>query len=181
MTNPRRVHIRWAAENEYCPIEVYQGLATVSGLRAGRSEAKESEPVRPVPAAFVDAVEPFVSRQVWGIIRLQILTGARPGEIVMMRGADLNMTGRVWEYVPQRHKTEHHGKRRTIFIGPQGQETVREFLKNDLTAYLFSPRDAKAEHYARLREARTTPMTPSGRNRTGQVSVANRQSDGNVR
>ena len=140
-----KMMFKWAVENELCPVEVYQALATVVGLRAGRSEAKESEPVKPVPMAFIDAVKPFVNRQVWSMIQLQILTGARPGEIVPMRGSDLNMSGRVWEYVPQRHKTEHHGKRRTIYIGPQGQKIIRQFLKPDLTACLFSPRDVMDE------------------------------------
>lgn len=36
----------WAAENEHLPVEVHAALATVPSLRAERSEAVESEPVR---------------------------------------------------------------------------------------------------------------------------------------
>src|SRR5262249_38697278 len=98
---------KWAVENELVPPSVHHGLRAVSGLKKGRSEAREREPVRPVPEAFVEAVRPFVSRQVWAMIELQRLTGARPGEITVMRALDLDTSGRVWVYTPAGHKTEH--------------------------------------------------------------------------
>ena len=88
------------------------------GCRKGRSEARESEPVRPVPEAFVEAVRPHVSRQVWAMIELQRLTGMRPGEVCIMRTCDLDTSGEVWVYTPEPHKTEHHGKERRIYLGP---------------------------------------------------------------
>jgi hypothetical protein len=39
----------WAAENELVPIQVYEALANVAGLRQGRTEAREKPPVRRVP------------------------------------------------------------------------------------------------------------------------------------
>jgi integrase len=83
----------------------------------------------------------------------------RSGETVMMRGCDLDMSGKVWIYRPQWHKTEHHGHTREIRIGPKAQEIVRPFLKPDLQAHLFSPADAEAERRAKLHEARKTPMS----------------------
>jgi len=138
----RRV-FAWAVENEYCKPDILTGLQAVKGLQAGRTEAVESDPVKPVPLAFVDAVEPYVSKPIWAMIQLQLLTGARPGEILSMRGRDLNMSGKVWEYVPESHKTEHHGRERIVFIGPRAVEIVREFLKIDTNAFLFSPRDIR--------------------------------------
>ncbi|MDM8006520.1 MAG: hypothetical protein QUV05_10285, partial [Phycisphaerae bacterium] len=55
---------KWAASEELIPGEVYHALLAVDGLRRGRCEAKESDPVRPVPQALIEAIEPFVSRQV---------------------------------------------------------------------------------------------------------------------
>lgn len=156
---------KWAVESEYVPVAVFSTLATVAGLRAGRSEAVESDPVKPVPAAFVDAVEPHVTRQIWGMIQVQQLTGMRPGEVTAMRGCDLNTSGAVWEFVPKSHKTEHHGKDRVIFIGPKAQAVLRAFLKTDLQAFLFSPADARREFDEQRKANRTTPMTPSQRAR----------------
>ena len=72
---------RWAVENELLPGGIYHALQAVPGLKRGRSRAKESTPVRPVPQELIDAVKPFVSRQVWAMIQLQLLTGARSGEM----------------------------------------------------------------------------------------------------
>jgi hypothetical protein len=53
---------KWGVENELVPPSVHHGLKAVQGLKRGRSEARESEPVKPVPDAFVDAIRPHVSR-----------------------------------------------------------------------------------------------------------------------
>jgi hypothetical protein len=42
---------RWAVENELVPPSVLQGLQAVRGLQRGRSAARETEPVKPVPQA----------------------------------------------------------------------------------------------------------------------------------
>ena len=73
---------KWAVAEEMVPPSVHHGLKAVAGLRRGRTEARESEPVKPVPDAHVDAVRPHVARQVWAMIELQRLTGMRPGEVV---------------------------------------------------------------------------------------------------
>jgi integrase len=71
---------RWAAEEELVPGEVAARVWTVQGLRPGRSDARETEPVKPVPQEYVDAALPHCSRQVQTMIKLQLLTGMRPGE-----------------------------------------------------------------------------------------------------
>jgi hypothetical protein len=43
--------LKWAVENELLPGSVHHGLQTLSPLKAGRSAAGESDPVRPVPDA----------------------------------------------------------------------------------------------------------------------------------
>jgi integrase len=99
------------------------------------------------------------------MIELQRLTGMRPGEVCAMRTIDVNTAGRIWEYIPASHKTEHHGKRRTIFIGPQAQVILRPWLRAELEAYLFQPREAEAERRAAQRLARKTKVQPSQQDR----------------
>jgi integrase len=82
------------------------------------------------------------------MIDLQLLAGMRPGEVVIMRSCDVDMSCPVWVYRPQLHKTEHHGPSREIRLGPKAQAIVQSFLKADLQAYLFSPKDAEAWRYA---------------------------------
>ena len=96
---------KWAASEELVPSAVFHSLQTVAGLKRGRTDAQETEPVKPVPDEHVDAVRPYVSRQVWAIVELQRLTGMRSGEIVIMRGCDLDTTGKLWLYRLESHKT----------------------------------------------------------------------------
>ena len=152
---------KWGVENEHVPAEIHTALSAVSGLRAGRSKAIESEPVKPVAEAFIEAIEPHTSRQVWAMIQLQRLTGMRPGEVTAMRCCDLKMDEKTWEYQPERHKTQHLGKGRVVFLGPKAQVIVGEFLKTDTQAYRFSPRDVVDEMNEKRRADRKSPLTPS--------------------
>lgn len=156
---------KWAVSEEIVPPSVHHGLKSVAGLRRGRADVRESKPVRPVPDAFVDAVRPHVSRQVWAMIELQRLTGARSGEVCSMRTIDIDTSGKVWSYVPESHKTEHHGRTRRIYLGPQAQAVLRPWLRSDLTAPLFQPKEAEAERRARQRQERKTKVQPSQRDR----------------
>jgi integrase len=164
-----------AVENELVPAAVLLGLQAVRGLQQGRSQAKETEPVKPVPEAFVEAILPHVRLPVAAMVRLQMLTGMRPGEVVIMRAIDLDMTGKVWLYRPGSdqgthgtHKTAYRGQHRIIPIGPRGQEISRQWLKTDLCAYLFSPRETMDALRLKQRQERKTKVQPSQMNRRKQ-------------
>jgi integrase len=159
---------KWGVENELVPPSVLQGLQAVRGLARGRSAARETEPVQPVPEAFVYAVLPHVRPQVAAMVQLQLHTGMRPGEVVIIRAIDIDMTGKVWLYRPGSdrgpegtHKTAYRGRKRIIPIGPRGQEILRPHLKTDLYAYLFSPREAVDALRAEQRRKRKTRVQPS--------------------
>src|SRR5262249_42147059 len=55
---------KWAVGEEMIPPSVHQGLKALAWLRKGRTEARESDPIRPAPEAHIDAVRPYVPRQV---------------------------------------------------------------------------------------------------------------------
>jgi integrase len=102
------------------------------------------------------------------MVQLQALTGMRPGEVVIMRSIDIDTTGKAWLYRPGSdqgpegvHKTAFRGHGRVVPIGPRGQEIVRHFLKTDLHAYLFQPREAMTEFRAELRRNRESKVQPS--------------------
>ena len=156
---------KWAASEQKVPASVWESLRTVEGLRRGRTAARETEAVQPVPEAFIKAVKPYVSRQIAAMIDLQRFTGARSTEVCLMRTVDLNMSGTVWEYTPQSHKCQHHGHEKTLYLGPKAQAIVREWLRTDVTSYLFQPCEAEAERKAELRRNRKTKVQPSQQNR----------------
>ena len=157
---------RWASKKRFVPPETYHGLKAVDGLLRGRSNARETEPVKPVPEAHVKAALPHLVPQVVAMIRAQELAGMRPQDIRNMRTCDLETSGDVWVYTPRTHKTEHFGHIRRVAIGPKAQAVLRPFLKPEAPdAYIFSPEEAVATLRAKRRENRKTPLTPSERTR----------------
>jgi integrase len=142
---------RWAVANELLPASVHQALQAVDGLRRGRCAAPDGPGVGPVPEEHVEAVLPLLPRPVAAMVRLQLLTGMRPGEVAGMRVEDLDRSGPVWEYRPPEHKTAHRGHERSVPIGPQGQAVLWPFLQVVASGTLFSPARAEEERNAQRR------------------------------
>lgn len=153
--------MRWAVSEELAPPSIYEGLRAVSGLRYGRTTAREAPPIKPVPQSDVEAVVSVVAPPVAAMIQLQQLAAMRPSEVVEMRGADIDRSGEVWVYEPGRHKNRWRGHARQILLGPRAQQLVEPFLQRAPEEYLFSPQEAEQWRNERRRQARRTPLTPS--------------------
>lgn len=134
--------LRWGMEEELIDASKLNLAVLAKGvcwLRKGRSDAYEPAPIRPVPDALVEKIRDHVAPEIWGMIQFQLATGARPGEVTILRMKDINTTGPVWEYRPSDHKTAHHGRERVVMIGPAGQAVLREFMPTSTEAFVFSP------------------------------------------
>jgi integrase len=133
---------KWGVSQELVAAAVHQGLASVAGLREGRTAARETEPVRPVEWKVVEDTLPHLNRAVQAMVRLQRLTGMRSEELCKLRTCDIDRSVPVWLYRPAWHKTKGMGKRRVIAFGPRAQELLTPFLRDaDPGRVLFSPRD----------------------------------------
>lgn len=152
---------KWAVCEELIPASHYHGLQTVEALRIGRTDAPETKPVAPVLDSVVEATLPHLSPLVADMVRVQRLTGMRPGEVCAMRVSELDMSGEVWMFRPTHHKTAHHGKGRAIPIGPKARAIVERYIGHDLNAYLFRPAEAMRQRFQAERAARVTKVQPS--------------------
>ena len=123
--------------------------------------SRETQPVWPVSIALVEETLPHLSPTIADMLRLQLLTGARSGEICLMRACDIDMTGVVWLFRPTRHKVAHRGFGRVIPLGPKAQEIVKRYLKPRVDAYLFSPRETMEAFRRKQRQERKTKVQPS--------------------
>ncbi|MBL9149405.1 MAG: site-specific integrase [Phycisphaerae bacterium] len=169
---------RWGAAHELVPITAYQSLKALPGLKRGRCDARETAPVRAVDETFIEAVTPYVSRQVLALIRLQYHTGARGGELFGLRPIDITIDdgADVWSIDLAEHKTAHWGKRRTIVLGPAAQETIKPFLAGRaVDSYLFSPREAEKERLAERHTRRRTPLSCGNAPGTNRVESPERE------
>jgi integrase len=164
---------RWAAGEELIPFEVYHRLTAVSGLQRGRTEARETEPVKTVDNEVVDATLPHLNRHIRGLVEFQQLTGCRPGEACRLRRYDIDTGGTVWQFKPAQHKGTWRGKSRTIAIGPKAQELLKEFFTPNIGDYLFSPRRAVEEVRTVRATKRKTPRYPSHMKRNAMKREAN--------
>ena len=149
---------RWAVSDELLSGSVLHALQAVSGLRKGRGDAAEPEAVKPVAMDLVDPIQPFVSKQVWAMVQLQALTGARAGELTRLRPCDVDRSGEIWVYQPEEHKTAHHDRSRTIYIGPRAQDVLAPFLLRDPQTFCFSPAEAVEAWRQQAFENRRTPL-----------------------
>lgn len=142
--------VRWGVEQGYIPPSVLEGFKAVKPLQAGKCGLPEPDPVGPVPPEHIEAVIKIANKRYADMIRLQLLTGMRPGEVCMMRVCDINRDVQPWRYVPPHHKTEHKSKQRIIMIGPKAQELLKPWIE----------RAASHEKFAGLKPKRKNDPPP---------------------
>ncbi len=152
---------KWAVSRELVHASTYQALMTLEGLLKGRSNAKESLPIKPVCEEHVEAVLPFLRPQLRDMVRLQRRIGCRPEEVTIVRPCDVDRTVNPWIYIPNSHKTEHHDRDRRIPIGAEGQKILGPWLDRLPESYCFSPLESREAFDAERQRNRKTPHTPS--------------------
>lgn len=141
---------QWCVSMELLPAELYHKYITLETLKRGHCDAPETNPVSVVPLDHVRAVQARVSSSVASMIELQLLTGARPGEVVNLKAEDIDRSGQVWRVVLTEHKTAYRGKSRTLFFGPKAQTVLRPFLlRRGPGEHLFQPMDTFKERSER--------------------------------
>ncbi|MBA4065912.1 MAG: hypothetical protein C0501_19780 [Isosphaera sp.] len=174
---------RWAVGEELVGPDVHARLVTVEGLRAGRTEAPDRPPVRPAVLADVEAALAHMPPPVRALVVVQLHSGARAGELVKLRGCDIDRTDPVaWVYRPAAHKGTWKGRGRVIYFGGRCREALAPLLAAapSADAYLFSPDRGEADRNAARSEARVTPRYQShmARNRAKRKGAARRRPRG---
>lgn len=139
ITSRVRRMARWAVSEELIPSSVLISLQAVRDLQQGRTEARESPPVKPVAVEKVLQTLPHLCPEAGAMVLVQLYTGMRPGEVILFRGAELDQSQEVWEYRPAIHKMQHKGRERIICIGPKAQAVLKPWLVHDPFQYVFSP------------------------------------------
>lgn len=165
----------WGVSQELVRPDVAAALREVKGLHKGRTEARETDPVKPVDDSLVNATLEVLPPIVADMVRLQRLTGCRPEEVCAIRPCDVDTTGPVWAYRPASHKTQHAGRERVIFIGPRGQAILRPYLLRGKEEYCFCPKDSERKRRAEAHANRSTPASYGNRPGTNRKSKPKRK------
>jgi integrase len=155
---------RWGVENELVSSEIFQALLAVTGLKKGRSEAVEPEPVELIADEIIEKTLPFCPPIIADMIQIQRYGGLRPQDVINLRSCDIDRTNDIWKYVPHTHKTKHRGKERMLPIGPRTQRILEPYLIEKAEtpdAFLFSPADTVRLLRVEQRQNRKTKVQPS--------------------
>lgn len=178
MTSLVRQAFRLAVEREQVPVEVHLRLKTLGPLLAGKTTAPDHPRVLPVDRAIVDATLPHLPPIVADMVRVQLLTGCRPGEVCLLRGADVTRPWQtfdgvaVWLFRLSKHKTAWKGGERNVPLGPRAQAILLPYLDSrDANAYCFSPAESRRQWEAAKRAARKTPVQPSQVRRAEELAA----------
>ncbi len=153
---------KWAVSEQVVSPVILHGLQSVVGLKRGRCNAKEKQRILPVDEKYVHMVLAYTTKVISAMIRLQLLSGMRPGEIVIMRPCDIDRSGNIWHYYPYKYKTQHLEDptlRRIISIGPKGQNILRPFLLRPDDSYCFTPQESEQDRRVKQLKLRKTPLS----------------------
>jgi integrase len=126
--------------------------------------AHEAPKVMPADPEVVEQTLPHLLAIVADMVRLQQLTGARPGEVCALRGCDLERGWKVvggvevWLYRLDEHKTDWRGHHRWVPIGPRAQALLSPYLAGrPPEAYVFSPHEAREAWLVTRRKPKAVP------------------------
>ena len=142
---------------ELVPPAVHHGPFGRRGFADGAEHGQGIDGRGAGPDDVIDATLPHLPPVVADMVRFERLTGCRPGEVCMIRPCDVDRSGEVWQYRPESHKTEHHGRERIIYIGPQAQEVLRPYLLREAQAHCFQPAESERKRRAEMRARRLDP------------------------
>lgn len=172
---------RWGVEHGLVRPETMIGLDAVTHLRKGRSKAVEKPDVQPVRDWVVEATMPFLPIGIYDMVRIQRLTGMRPGDVVSMRACDIFRHGdelppgyelfpdleELWLYIPAEHKTEHHDLIHFSVLGEECRKILTPYLMEctEEIDYIFSPAVLCRLRAAMKRNARKSKAQPSQQSR----------------
>jgi len=139
---------KWAVENELVLPSIYHGLAAVSGLKAGRSEARESDPVKPVPDERVDAVIAVLSPALAKLISLQESTSAPVPDALIQQIEELALEATQQSPVAAMIQLQRLTGIRS------GEVTTIRSCDIDTTGrlWIYRPAQHKTQHHGHTRE-----------------------------
>lgn len=159
-----RTIFTWGVSSEIVDPKVLIAIQSVKPIYGGETEARETEPTKPVERSVVEATITELSRVVADMVRVQLLTGMRPSEVCELCVSEIDDTDDIWVYKKHHHKNAWRGLSRTVYFGPQVKEILAPYLSAANAhgiEYLFSPCVSIEIQNADKRARRKTKVQPS--------------------
>lgn len=159
---------RHAVAGELIGPEKITQLQSLEPLRYGQTKAPEKPKVKPVDIEAVRATAKHLPPPVKAMIRVQLATGMRPGEVCKMTPGDIDRSGETWIYVPSSHKTAWRGTDKAVPLNSEAMDAIKDYLNRRPDAFLFSPKESMAWRRAVAAANRKTPRNQGNRKGTNR-------------
>lgn len=156
--NDLMAHVRalffLGVELEMVPESVAVAVSIVKPLRRG--EAKTLPPRQAADDTDIEKTLPFLSQTIASMVQILRRSGMRPSELFAMTAERIDRSGKVWLYTPAKSKSERFARIRTIGLGTEEQELLRDRIeKKKKDQPLFQPIDAVMERLGHTPDRRT--------------------------
>lgn len=173
LANAAKLVMRWGVCEGLIPPVITDRLDKLPALRAGEEGVRERQRRRALRLGDVERTLTHLPPVLVTMVRVQLLTAMRSGEVCAMRPVDIDTTGRVWWYTPESHKNAHRQHERRIPLIPAVQDLLRPYLARPIHAHLFAPAEAEGWYRERRRAERVTPANQG--NGPGRNAALNRK------
>lgn len=136
-----KLAFRWLLSEDLAPGEAVQSVLAVESLREGEIEGvPEAKDVQPVALEVVEQTLAHLHEPLATMVRVQLCTGCRPGEVVRLCGEWMDRRHPdLWIWKPEKHKTTWRNQLRQVWLGPRALELVRPYDRPE-GPYWPSPR-----------------------------------------
>ena len=133
--------IQYAVNREIEPAHLAYEVGVIKPVKKGQENFKDYDEVGPAEWTTVEKLFPYLDSMIQDMLLLSRYTGARPGEIRLMRPCDIDQTDtNAWVFSLDKHKTRRHGIVRKIVIGLDAQPILLKYMVRPGQAYCFPAR-----------------------------------------
>lgn len=136
----------WAVSEELVPGGLAAALREVSSKRAvkkGRPGMRVGVSVSAPAQEWIDAIMPYYSKTLAIMVKLGVILGTRPKELIGLRVGDIDRSETPWRAHLAKHKTASKGKARTILFPPAARTLLEPLLLRPAGRLLFTDPDGQ--------------------------------------
>lgn len=134
--------LKFGRSRKICPSDNVAEVCDVPGVRQG--DARDSNARTPANLNDVSLTLPFLPLELVPLVQVQLLCGARAGELLTMRPVEIERSSTPWLYIPKQHKGQWRGKSREIWLGPKAREILEARIEQiDEHEFMFSPQRSR--------------------------------------
>lgn len=154
--------LKWCVGEGKLPSSVYEACKCVEPLKRGKCDLEDTPPVEAVPIELVNATVKHLTKVLAAMVKFQLATACRPGELVRLTPGMVDRSGEVWIIRLTEHKTASRGKQRVIYVGPKAQAILKPYLLRGSDVPCFSPLESEKQRRGKYKRRTKRPDRPIG-------------------